>query len=76
MRPSEGNTLGEVKKGIDREAEYSILKGTVTKEPETYCGLNISLRGNYIFNLSHIMSYIFNSQRKNSYTTQFLFLVD
>lgn len=36
MRPSEGNNLGEVKEGIiDREAEYSILKGTVPKEPET-----------------------------------------
>lgn len=45
MRHSEGNILGEVKGGIiDREAEYSILKQTVTKESETYCRLNVSLR--------------------------------
>lgn len=45
MRLSEGNNSGEVEEGIiDKEAEYSLLKGTVAKELETYCTLNISLR--------------------------------
>lgn len=45
MRLSEGNNLGEVEERIiDREAEYSLLKGIVMKELQSYCTLNISLR--------------------------------
>lgn len=44
MRLAEEINLGKVEERIiDREAEYSVLKGTVTKELQTYCTLNISL---------------------------------